>query len=130
MYSAEFPLYRFLLPSNWLWKKAHSELSHKPLVLERLTRSCAQALIVTLVYTPVLSSRAMAQSQVSTTLFEYDAQGNLTKRTDPRGVVTTQSYDGLHRLIQQIQPTVAAGVPMSPICFCNCVDLQPMFSPV
>ena len=89
----------------------------RPPALGRLTRSCAQALIVTLVYTPVLSSRAMAQAQVSTTLFEYDAQGNLTKRTDPRGVVTTQSYDGLHRLIQQIQPTVAAGVPKSTMSY-------------
>lgn len=34
-----------------------------------------------------------------TTSYEYDIVSNLTKRTDPRGIVTTYTYDTLNRLL-------------------------------
>jgi RHS repeat-associated protein len=68
------------------------------------------ALIVALTYTPLFHSAAQAQAtQNTTTLYEYDGLGNLTKITDPRGKVTTQSYDALSRVIQQVQPAAVAG---------------------
>ncbi|MBI4854828.1 MAG: RHS repeat-associated core domain-containing protein, partial [Acidobacteria bacterium] len=33
------------------------------------------------------------------TLYEYDIASNLTKRTDPRGIITTYTYDTLNRLL-------------------------------
>jgi RHS repeat-associated protein len=69
------------------------------------------ALIVTLAYTPFLSSLASAQAQTSMTAFEYDGAGNVVKITDPRGKITTQSYDPLDRLIGLVQPAVTLGTP-------------------
>jgi len=37
-------------------------------------------------------------------LFEYDGNGNLTKRTDSRGVIVNLSYDTLNRLTQKTYP--------------------------
>ncbi|WKB56135.1 RHS repeat-associated core domain-containing protein [Eleftheria terrae] len=51
---------------------------------------------------------ALAQ-QSTTTQYEYDAEGNRTKITDPRQQVTTQSYDELYRLKQQTLPAAKAG---------------------
>ncbi|NGX38465.1 MAG: putative deoxyribonuclease RhsC, partial [Chlamydiae bacterium] len=36
-----------------------------------------------------------------TTLFEYDSRGNLTEKTDPRGVTLNQSFDALGRLVKR-----------------------------
>ena len=51
----------------------------------------------------------LSAQQVTTYLFEYDANGNVVKTTDPRGKVSTQTYDGLNRLTQQVQPPAASG---------------------
>ncbi|MFN7275913.1 MAG: RHS repeat-associated core domain-containing protein, partial [bacterium] len=53
--------------------------------------------------TPVLAQ------QVTTTTFGYDAADNVTTITDPRGMVTNQSFDALNRLTQQLQPPAAPG---------------------
>ncbi len=53
-----------------------------------------------------LSPWAYAQ-QVTTTSFGYDAAGNATSITDPRGMVTNQSFDNLDRLTQQLRPPAA-----------------------
>jgi RHS repeat-associated protein len=47
--------------------------------------------------------------QTTTSTYEYDATGNLTKRTDPRTLPTTQSYDSLNRLRQQTMPAPVSG---------------------
>jgi len=41
--------------------------------------------------------------------YEYDAVGNLTKITDPRGIVTTFGYDALSRRTLTTQPPAASG---------------------
>ena len=41
--------------------------------------------------------------------YEYDAIGNLTKVTDPRGIVTTLGYDALSRRTLTTQPPAAVG---------------------
>jgi YD repeat-containing protein len=74
-------------------------------------RLTASALIIALAYTPFLSELASAQAQTSTTTYEYDGAGNITKITDPRGKVTVQTYDPLDRLIGLVQPAVALGTP-------------------
>lgn len=38
--------------------------------------------------------------------YQYDAMGNLTQRTDGLGHVTTQRFDALNRLINQLQPSL------------------------
>ncbi|MGW5264392.1 DNRLRE domain-containing protein [Microbispora sp. NPDC004025] len=43
------------------------------------------------------------------TTYAYDAAGRLTTITDPRGNVTTNSYDALDRLVRVIQPPAAGG---------------------
>jgi RHS repeat-associated protein len=50
-----------------------------------------------------------AQTQNSTYSYSYDANGNLTQITDPLGRITTQSFDSLSRLTQQLQPAPGAG---------------------
>lgn len=58
----------------------------------------------------VLSGVAIAQTpQTTTTRYQYDANGNLTRITDPLGRVTDHSYDALNRLQQQLQPAPVAG---------------------
>jgi RHS repeat-associated protein len=75
------------------------------------TRSIASAVILTLTYTPLLSSVAQAETtppaQTSTTLFEYDGLNNVTKITDPRGKVnlsTTYANSGLGDQTQLVSP--------------------------
>ncbi|MFJ2988636.1 RHS repeat-associated core domain-containing protein [Collimonas sp. NPDC087041] len=77
-------------------------------------KTLVSAVLFTLAYSPLLGSVngtvAAAQAvQNTTTSYEYDAMGNRTKITDPLGHVTTQSYDPLGRLIQQVQPVPATG---------------------
>jgi YD repeat-containing protein len=47
--------------------------------------------------------------QNTTRSYVYDAQGNLTQRTDPRSKLTTHSYDSLNRLRQQTLPAPVSG---------------------
>ncbi|MFJ2988645.1 RHS repeat-associated core domain-containing protein [Collimonas sp. NPDC087041] len=77
-------------------------------------KTLVSAVLFTLSYSPLLGSLngtlAAAQAvQNTTTSYEYDAMGNRTKITDPLGHITTQSYDPLGRLIQQVQPVPATG---------------------
>jgi len=77
-------------------------------------KALVSAVLFTLAYSPLLGSlngtTALAQVvQNTTTSYEYDAMGNRTKITDPLGNITTQSYDPLGRLIQQVQPVPTAG---------------------
>lgn len=46
-------------------------------------------------------------AQTIVTRYQHDAQGNLTRITDPLGRVTDQSYDALNRLTRQLQPAPA-----------------------
>jgi RHS repeat-associated protein len=48
-------------------------------------------------------------AQNTTYRYAYDANGNLTQITNPLGQVTSQSYDALNRVKQQLQPTPVAG---------------------
>jgi len=82
------------------------------------TRSILHVLILALLHTPVLGSiaatSAAAQTVQNTTRqFEYDAEGNLKKVTDPLARATNYSYDGLRRMTQEQQPgpTLAAARP-------------------
>jgi YD repeat-containing protein len=71
--------------------------SLKRLQARRLPLASALALVL-------LSITASAQVQNSTTKYEYDAAGNLTKITNPLLAVTSQSYDALNRLKSQTDP--------------------------
>jgi len=62
--------------------------------------------LLTLVLLPLSS-----QSQPATWNYEYDAVGNLTKVTDPRGQVTEYVYDALSRRTQVKQPIPFTGSP-------------------
>ncbi|MCW7542162.1 RHS repeat protein, partial [Aquabacterium sp. A7-Y] len=79
----------------------------------RLPRRLVQrALLSALVAAQLLPVGAWAQTtptQTTTTHYEYDAEGNRTKITDPRSQVTSQSYDSLYRLRQQVLPVPATG---------------------
>ena len=71
-------------------------MQNTPFILRRIV--CALALAMT-------GSAVLAQ-QNTTTQYQYDAVGNLTKITDPLGRVTDQQYDALNRLKVQLQPTI------------------------
>lgn len=76
-------------------------------------RAVAGALIFTLTYTPIFgamtSTVATAQTVQNTIYtYKYDANGNLTKVTDPLGRVTDLSYDSLGRPTQQTFPAPQA----------------------
>ncbi|MCW7537680.1 type IV secretion protein Rhs [Aquabacterium sp. A7-Y] len=79
----------------------------------RHARPWAQrALVGALISAQVLPLSAWAQTtptQDTTTQYEYDAEGNRTKITDPRAQVTIQRYDNLDRLKQQELPVPKAG---------------------
>jgi len=80
----------------------------------KLTRAIGGALIVSLIYTPVLTGLsvnvAFAQTQNTTSNYLYDAFGNPTQVTDPLGKVTSISYDALNRVKQKMLPVPATGV--------------------
>ncbi|WP_196381543.1 RHS repeat domain-containing protein, partial [Ralstonia solanacearum] len=52
---------------------------------------------------------AQTQTQVSTMQYAYDAVGNLTQITDPRGLVTTLTYDALGRRTKVQGPPATPG---------------------
>ncbi|MEF3062308.1 RHS repeat-associated core domain-containing protein [Ralstonia solanacearum] len=68
-----------------------------------LYRAISAALLLT------LSTQVLAQTQVSTTQYAYDAVGNLTQITDPRGLVTTLTYDSLGRRTKVQGPPATPG---------------------
>ncbi|MDO3524781.1 RHS repeat domain-containing protein [Ralstonia pseudosolanacearum] len=68
-----------------------------------LYRAISAAVLLT------LSTQVLAQTQVSTTQYAYDTVGNLTQITDPRGLVTTLTYDALGRRTQVQGPPAAPG---------------------
>ena len=77
-------------------------------------RSIVNVLIAALLHTPILGSvaatNAAAQNiQNTTRQYEYDAEGNLKKVTDPLARVTDLSYDGLRRVTQEQQPSPVPG---------------------
>ncbi len=69
----------------------------------KLYRAISAALLLT------LSTQVLAQTQVSTTQYAYDTVGNLTQITDPRGLVTTLTYDSLGRRTKVQGPPATPG---------------------
>ncbi|MDB0520967.1 RHS repeat-associated core domain-containing protein [Ralstonia solanacearum] len=69
----------------------------------KLYRAISAALLLT------LSTQVLAQTQVSTTQYAYDTVGNLTQITDPRGLVTTLTYDALGRRTKVQGPPATPG---------------------
>lgn len=55
--------------------------------------------------------------QPSTTRYEYDVNGNITRIVDPLGRATVRRYDSLNRLIEQQQPAPASGAPQPTIVY-------------
>ncbi|MDO3623198.1 RHS repeat domain-containing protein [Ralstonia pseudosolanacearum] len=64
-----------------------------------------------------LSTQTLAQTQVSTTQYAYDAVGNLTQITDPRGLVTTLTYDALGRRTKVQGPPATPGGAVPTVVF-------------
>jgi RHS repeat-associated protein len=65
-----------------------------------------------------LCGSALAQTpRSSTTRYEYDANGNVTRIIDPLGRVTVQRYDSSNRLVQQVLPSPMAGAPQPVIAY-------------
>jgi YD repeat-containing protein len=61
---------------------------------------------------------AIAQTpQSSTTRYEYDANGNVTRVIDSLGRATVRRYDTSGRLVQQQLPSPAAGTPQPLIAY-------------
>ncbi|MEF9387165.1 RHS repeat domain-containing protein [Ralstonia solanacearum species complex bacterium KE056] len=69
----------------------------------KLYRAISAAVLLT------LSEQVLAQTQVSTTQYAYDTVGNLTQITDPRGLVTTLTYDALGRRTKVQGPPATSG---------------------
>jgi RHS repeat-associated protein len=72
-------------------------------------RLMAQALMAAIGYGPLLTSAVQAQAQTSTTKYEYDGLGNVTKITDPGGRVRQLGYDELRRQSNVTEPPPVAG---------------------
>ncbi|MDO3527585.1 RHS repeat-associated core domain-containing protein [Ralstonia pseudosolanacearum] len=64
-----------------------------------------------------LSAQTLAQTQVSTTQYAYDTVGNLTQITDPRGLVTTLTYDALGRRTKVQGPPATPGGAVPTVVF-------------
>ena len=85
-------------------------------------RSIVNALIVALLYTPILGSvtatTAAAQAtQNTSSSYEYDAEGNLKKVTDPLARATDLTYDALQRMTREQQPSPTAGAARPVIAY-------------
>ena len=76
-------------------------------------RPLQRAVAATLALLQLLPMGAWAQ-QTEPTKYEYDAQGNRTKITDPNGKVTDLVPDNLDRLQKQILPKPKASSPSRP----------------
>ncbi len=79
-------------------------------------RAVCNILMATFTYSPLFgainSTVAAAQTvQNSTSTYQYDALGNLTKVIDPRQQTTTNVYDPLNRVGEILQPAPLAGSP-------------------
>jgi RHS repeat-associated protein len=66
-----------------------------------------------------LVSAATPEANGVATTFAYDSFDNLISRTDPRGVVSNYSYDGLNRMTGISYPSVPAGVSPMPNNICD-----------
>ena len=78
----------------------------------RLVRHVKRLPLCALIALTISTTAVFAQTaQNTTSVFQYDANGNLTKRTDPNAQATTLIYDPLNRLTQQVQPAPAIGIP-------------------
>ncbi len=74
-----------------------------------LTRVINSALAFTSTLVVCLHGTAAQAGQDTLTQFEYDANGNATQVTDPRGPNSNLSYDPLNRLKQQLLPPSVPG---------------------
>ncbi|OAK89688.1 type IV secretion protein Rhs, partial [Ralstonia pseudosolanacearum] len=77
----------------------------------QLYRAISAAVLLT------LSAQTLAQTQVSTTQYAYDTVGNLTQITDPRGLVTTLTYDALGRRTKVQGPPATLGGTVPTVIF-------------
>ncbi|MDO3520323.1 RHS repeat-associated core domain-containing protein [Ralstonia pseudosolanacearum] len=77
----------------------------------KLYRAISAAVLLT------LSAQTLAQTQVSTTQYAYDTVGNLTQITDPRGLVTTLTYDSLGRRTKVQGPPATPGGAVPTVVF-------------
>ncbi|MDO3624126.1 RHS repeat domain-containing protein [Ralstonia pseudosolanacearum] len=77
----------------------------------QLYRAISAAVLLT------LSAQTLAQTQVSTTQYAYDTVGNLTQITDPRGLVTTLTYDSLGRRTKVQGPPATPGGAVPTVVF-------------
>ncbi|MGA4285882.1 RHS repeat-associated core domain-containing protein [Ralstonia nicotianae] len=77
----------------------------------QLYRAISAAVLLT------LSAQTLAQTQVSTTQYAYDTVGNLTQITDPRGLVTTLTYDALGRRTKVQGPPATPGGAVPTVVF-------------
>jgi RHS repeat-associated protein len=84
-----------------------SPLNAQPLRTHHARRAIALATLS--IFTSMQTLPVWAQVQTTTTQYEYDAQGNRTKATDPRSQATVSGYDSLNRLLQTTQPVPATG---------------------
>ena len=67
-------------------------------LLGRLTQSMYGDYATNITYNPAGQKIQMADPDMGTWTYSYDALGNLTSQTDARGQITFISYDGLNRL--------------------------------
>jgi len=68
-------------------------------VLDRLRRIVQGSQTRTFVYDSLGRLTSETHPESGTTVYGYDDNGNLTTRIDARGIVTTNTYDALNRLV-------------------------------
>ena len=74
----------------------------------RLRRGVAAAMAALQVLPVALLSPSAWAQQTATTAYEYDAQGNLTRITNPNLKATQQQPDALNRIVKQTLPPPSA----------------------